>query len=45
MLALAPSFMQHAAHEFTGAAPLEFATRRAFRTSAISPPSSARWWE
>jgi AraC family transcriptional regulator len=35
MLALAPSFMQHAAHEFTGAAPLELRNQRAIRDAPI----------
>ena len=35
MLALAPSFMQHAAHEFTGAAPLELRNQRAVRDRQI----------
>jgi AraC family transcriptional regulator len=35
MLALAPSFMQHAAHEFSGAAPLELRNQRAIRDAPI----------
>jgi AraC family transcriptional regulator len=35
MLALAPSFMQHAAHELTGAAPLELRNQRAIRDAPI----------
>jgi AraC family transcriptional regulator len=35
MLALAPSFMQHAAHEFTGTAPLELRNQRAIRDAPI----------
>jgi AraC family transcriptional regulator len=35
MLALAPSFMQHAAHEFTDAAPLELRNQRAIRDARI----------
>jgi AraC family transcriptional regulator len=35
MLALAPSFMQHAVHEFTGAAALELRNQRAIRDAPI----------
>jgi AraC family transcriptional regulator len=35
MLALAPSFIQHAAHEFTGAGPLELRNQRAIRDAPI----------
>jgi AraC family transcriptional regulator len=35
MLALAPSFMQHASHEFTGATPLELRNQRAVRDRQI----------
>jgi AraC family transcriptional regulator len=35
MLALAPSFIQHAAHEFTGAGPVELRNQRAIRDAPI----------
>jgi len=35
MLALAPSFMQHAAHELTNAAPIELRNQRAIRDAPI----------
>jgi hypothetical protein len=35
MFALTPSFMQHAAHEFTGAGPVELRNQRAVRDVSI----------